>query len=90
MKKCTYVQNKNIIFRQEEDEAIIFNSDNLDVMLINSVGCLIWSLCDGKNTKEIILKKIVDEFEVTSEETRKDLDRFLLELKNKNLIKKTE
>jgi len=83
-----YKQNKDVIFRQEEDEAILFNPDNSDIVVINSTGCLIWSMCDGRNAKEEILGKIIDEFNVTAEKAEQDLGQFFSDLENKNFLNK--
>jgi hypothetical protein len=85
----TYKQNKDVIFRQEEDEAIIFNPDNSDILVLNSTGCFIWSLLDKKTTKDKIWNKIIDEFEVASGKAKKDLDKFIGELETKGFIKKS-
>jgi methyltransferase-like protein len=82
------MQNKEVIFRQEEDEAIIFNPDNSDIIVINSTGCFIWQSCDGKNTTEEIVNKMLDELDVTAERANKDLDQFLSDLEKRNFLKK--
>ncbi|MCM8781388.1 MAG: PqqD family protein [Candidatus Omnitrophica bacterium] len=87
MKDYVFKQNKEVIFRDEGDEAIIFNPQNSEIIVINSIGRFIWSLCDGKNTKKEILKKILDEFEVSSEKAEQDLDKFLTDLEKAAFIK---
>ena len=83
-----YKQNKDIIFRQEGDEAIIFNPDNSDVVVINSTGCFIWSMCNGKNTRDNIVSKMVEEFDVSEEKACKDLADFISDLEKRNFIEK--
>lgn len=85
-----YAQNKDAIFREEYDEALLFNPDNSDILVINSTGYFIWQLCDGKNTKETIINKILDEFDVTAEKTGRDLDQFLNYLEKRNFLRKIQ
>lgn len=83
-----YMQNKNIIFRQEGDEAIIFNPDTAAILVINSTGCLIWSMCDGKNTRQDIIHAMLDEFEVSRSRAEEDADKFLGNLEKINFVEK--
>lgn len=87
MKDCVFKKNKEVIFRQEGDEAILFNPETSDIVVINSTGCFIWSLCDGKNTKKEIIAKMLDEFEVNTEKAEQDLDKFLTNLESTGFIK---
>lgn len=86
MKGCVFKQNKEVIFRQEEDEAILFNPETSDIVVINSTGCYIWNFFNGKSTKEEILEKIVNKFEVKKEAAEKDLETFIAELKKDNFV----
>lgn len=88
MSKDLYRQNKDVIFREEEDEAIIFNPDNSDIVVINSTGCFIWSKCDGKNTREDLINNIIEEFDTTAEVAKKDLEQFLSDLEKRNFVEK--
>ena len=85
-----YAQNKDAVFREEYEEALLFNPDNSDIVVINSTGRFIWQLCDGKNTKEGIINKILDEFDITSEKAGKDLDQFFYYLEKRNFLKKIQ
>ena len=83
-----YKQNKDIIFRQEGDEAIMFNPGNSDVVVINSTGCFIWSMCNGRNTRDNIIAKMAEEFDVSEEKACKDLVNFISGLEKRNFIEK--
>lgn len=88
MKSCVFKQNKEVIFRQEEDEAILFNPETSDIVVINSTGCFIWSKCNSKNTKEDIVNSMLGEFDTTTEKAKGDLEQFLSELEKKNFVEK--
>ena len=87
MKGCSYKQNKDVIFRQEEDEALLFNPDTLDTFVINATGCFIWQLFDGKRTEKEITEMITQTFEVDLETAEKDLTKYLVDLEKRNFIK---
>jgi hypothetical protein len=85
-----YKQNKDVIFREEEDEAILFNprgQDSPEIVVINSTGRFVWSLLNGKNTQENIAAKVAKEFDVSEKKAAKDLGFFLVDLEKKHFIK---
>ena len=88
MANPVYKQNKEVIFRQEQDEAILFNPDNSDIVVINSTGCFIWPMCNGKNTKENIAAKIAEKFDVDKKKASKDLEGFISDLEKRNFLEK--
>jgi methyltransferase-like protein len=71
--------NPNIVFREEDNEALLFNPDTGEVKVLNEVGKFIWSQLDGKNSKEDIVKKILEDFDLASQVT-KDVEKFLGDL----------
>lgn len=67
---------------------MLFNPENSDIWVINTTGCFIWSLCDGKNTEEDIVSKMLDEFNVDEEKAKKDLVEFISILEKRNFVEK--
>lgn len=88
MDNPVYKQNKDAIFRQEKDEAMLFNPENADIVVINSTGCFIWSLCDGRNRQKDIVGSLVKEFDVSPDKAEEDLSKFFTELETKNFMEK--
>lgn len=86
MDNAVYKQHQEVIVRQEEDDAILFNPDTTDMLVINSTGCLVWSLCDGRRTKAQILEAITAAYEVAPQTASQDLGSFLEDLKKRNFI----
>jgi hypothetical protein len=81
-----YKLNQEVVLRQEEDEAILFDPETSDVIVINSTGRYIWELLVQKLNKEEILAKVMDRFEVTLDQAEEDLDKFISDLKTRNFI----
>ena len=88
MKNHVYKQDKDVVFRKDGDEAILFNPDNLAVLVINDTGCFIWGLCNGKHTEQKMAEKITDVYKVGAEDAKKDLAKYLKVLEKENFIKR--
>jgi hypothetical protein len=88
MNDQVYRQNEEIVYRPENYEAILFNPENSDIIIINSTGCFIWSLCDGKNSHNDILTYMLREFDTTAEKAEADLDGFLSDMEKRQFLKK--
>lgn len=86
--KYVYQRNKNIVFRCEGDEALLFNPDNAHLTAMNQTACFVWSFCDGRHTREDVVNKMLAEFDATPERAEKDVGRFLADLGRKGLIHK--
>lgn len=70
-----------VVFREEEDEAFLFDPDTGDIKTLNPVGIFIWKSCDGSYTKGDIVNKITENFDTESRDVvEKDLNSFLKEL----------
>jgi methyltransferase-like protein len=83
-----YKQNKEVIFRQEQDEAILFNPGNSNIIVINPTGCFIWALCNGKNSEKDIIDSMLEEFDTTAKRAQEDLSRFLSELERREFVER--
>lgn len=60
-----------------------------EVKVLNPVGGKIYSLLDGKHTADDIVRALIEEFEVSEERARRDLDAFLDELREKGMLATT-
>ena len=56
------------------------------VEVLNPVGGKIYSMLDGKHTTDDIVRALVEEFDVNEDEARKDLDAFLDELRDNEML----
>lgn len=81
-----YVRNDSIVSRKIDDETILVpirqNVGDLNsIYTLNKVGARIWDLLDGEITLQEIVKKITEEFDVTTEQAEKDAEEFIDRLK---------
>jgi hypothetical protein len=90
-----YRRNPSIVARNVEDEVVLvpIKSDvgDLDsIYTLNDVGAFIWELIDGKQTVGSILTKILDEFDVSEEQARADIEEFLANLEGIQAIERVK
>lgn len=79
--------DERIVLREEGDEAFLFNPDTAAIKTLNETGVFIWKLCDGRHSKDDIVKKVIEDYDVKSEENaRKDAEEFLQTLKKSKFI----
>ena len=73
--------NPNIVFREEEDGAFLFDPDTGNLKCLNPLGGLIWLACDGTRPLAEIEQELVDRYPQALPETVKsELREFLEEL----------
>ena len=69
-----------------EEGGLVVVPEKSEVNVLNPVGSKIFSMLDGKHSREEIVRAVVEEFDVTEDDANRDLDRFLQELKKSELL----
>jgi coenzyme PQQ synthesis protein D (PqqD) len=70
--------NPDIVFRQEDDGAFLFNPVNGDLKCLNPIGSVIWMLCDGTRNHKSIDEEIAANYaDIPRETIAEDLTVFL-------------
>jgi hypothetical protein len=81
------VANPEIVFRQEEDEAMLFNPDTGGIKILNDTGSFIYQLLDGKHSSNDIVDLLIMEYDALSrEQAEQDLNEFLETMLHAQLI----
>ncbi len=81
----------DIVFREEDGGAFLFNSNNCSLKGINDTGKLIWGLCDGTRTREEICSDLAKQFLLEdTEQLEKDVREFIEELNNIGYVREEE
>lgn len=83
--------NGQFVLREIAGEYILVPVGNTAVEMngmvtLNEVGVFIWNKLQDECTSEELLKDILDEFDIDEEHAKRDLNDFLQELKEMNLI----
>jgi len=60
------LRQSQIVFRDIGDEEVLYNPQTKAIHVLNKISSLIWECCDGKQSLEMIEKKIKEKFEVGS------------------------
>ena len=74
------VAGKNIVVSVGSD--VEFNG----MLTLNDTGVFFWELLKNDTTKEEMLAKILEEYDVSQDEASQDLDDFLNKLKDAKLL----
>lgn len=83
--------NSKIVFREEGDDALLFNPDTGQVKVLNEAGKITWSNLTGKNNQDFLVRKIMEAFDILDEQkVKEDLEKFILELEKLNFLEKDE
>jgi hypothetical protein len=80
-----YLRDPDFVHRRIVDEVILLpiaqNFGDLEsIFTLNEVGARIWELLDGQRSVEDITARIVDEYAVTADAARRDVEEFLEQL----------
>ena len=70
--------NPDIVFREEEDGAFLFDPNTGELKCLNPMGSAIWLLCDGSQSFEQIEQEIIEQYPQTPrEDVHHELRAFL-------------
>lgn len=74
-------QNKDCIFREEDEGAFLFDPETGNLKFINSMGVNVYQLCDGSMTIGDITSMVIGSYrEISSKKIEEDIKVFLKSL----------
>ena len=78
-------------FRQVGDEGgLVVLPTRAEVKVVNPVGAKVFGLLDGEHSVEAITEAVLEEFEITREEARRDIEAFLKDLADHGMLARTD
>lgn len=80
------LKNSSIQYQLIEQQAVLVMPDEGKVKVLNHVGAFIWDKIDGILSLSDLIELISTTFEIQPEQAAIDLNEFLQELKQKNMI----
>ena len=88
----TFVIHPDMVFREEDEGAFMFNPQTNALHCMNRVGAFICRSCDGKNDLDAICRSLQEEYEVDVEpdQLKADVQTFLDEMLNLELLQVQE
>ena len=86
--KKIFGRNENIVFREEDEGAFLFDPDTGDLKYMNLSGKETFLMLDGEKDLEEITVHMLELYpQVEPEQVRKDLEYFLKDLEENNFIR---
>jgi hypothetical protein len=85
-----YRVNEEFMSKATLDFLVLLSPQNELAYFSNDVGSLIWQLLKAGKSEEEILRRILEEYEVEEVQAKKDLQLFLEELLQADIIRKLD
>lgn len=63
----------DLLYRDLDDEGIIYDATKSKVHALNATAALIWRACDGEHTVEDIVEELLRRFDVDRDTARRDI-----------------
>jgi hypothetical protein len=86
LQDCFRRNGEEVVAKVIDGEAIIINLSNGIYYSMDQVGALIWELIEAGHSLDAIVQKIVDRYEVSSQQVQADMERLVAELCHENLL----
>lgn len=88
VREKSFSLNSDIVFREEDEGAFLFDPHTSAVHCTNKVGASICRLCNGKNDLDTICQFLLEEYDVTVDrvQLKKDVQAFVKKLIDLNLL----
>jgi len=80
------IKNSTIQYQMIDQQAVLVMPVEGKVKVLNQVGAFIWDKIDGILSLSDLIELISATFEIQTEQAAIDLNEFLQELKQKNMI----
>lgn len=95
MDQQRFRRNPDVVFRVIGDEMLLVPIRNNIMELkclftLNETGAFIWQQLENPRSNEELHEALIDEFDVTADKAKKDLDRFINELINEKCVYMTK
>ena len=76
----------DVLTRDVDDEILIYDPKNGEVFLLNATAAAIIELCDGHTPIPSIVQEIVKALAADPETVQKDVNKILLDMKQKGIL----
>lgn len=82
-----YILNPKIVFREEEEESLLYDPDTGRVRILNETGTLIYELLAQKLNREKIIDSIISEYDdMNRQYLEKDFDEFTAQMEQSGIL----
>ena len=77
---------KDLYVRDLEDEKVIYDKENGRVHFMNQTATFILELCNGTRSKEQIIERVLDRYDVSREKAEKDVTEILKGMADNKIV----
>ncbi len=81
-----YLRKSNITFSIIDEEVVLIHPESSNYYSFNKVGSYIWMCLETPMSIEQLEKKLLQKYDVSEEQCKKEVDYFLNELIEKKLL----
>ncbi len=79
--------NKDLVFREEDEGAFLFDPKTGELNCLNHTGAIIWKICEKGAVKEDVIEGMRDgSSDVPIDTIKKDVENFLNTMKEAGLL----
>ncbi len=82
-------QSKRLAARTIDGKGVVIVLDRQIVHTLNAVGMQVFDLADGRSTEEIV-QALIQDFDVSEQQARSDVDTFVKELLSLGALEEVE
>ncbi|MFH1678952.1 MAG: PqqD family protein [Candidatus Omnitrophota bacterium] len=80
-------RNESTAWQEFEDNMVVVTPHTRKIHILSGAGCMIWqSLEEPKNFSQIV-DTVFDEYEINYQQAEKDIEAFIQELSDKDIVK---
>lgn len=83
-----YAVSESVLFRELQGEAVLLEIESGVYFGLNEIGSRIWNLLVAHGDLERVLTDLLDEYDVSEERLRADLEAFLATLVERQLVRR--
>jgi hypothetical protein len=79
-------RSPNSAYRTYDGQATIVLPDRAEVNVLNPIGSIVWDRMDGTRTVAQLIEAVVEEYEISPEQARRDVLEFIETLRQHGMV----
>ncbi len=86
MKSPQVKRNAQAAWQAVEDNIVVVTPQTKKIHILSGAGGKIWQLLETPQEQSVLVKEVVDEYEVDIQQAEKDIEAFIQELIEKDIV----
>lgn len=84
----TYIRNEKTITGQLDENLVMVDIEKGNYFSLNTVATRIWELLEAPLTVDDLCKKLTDEYDVSLEQCRTEIENYLSQMQELDLVQR--